>query len=570
MPRKTKQAIQAAAELRLAEADRGGERLVDLQIDWISPDGSRFARFGGRWDSLEHEWDGDAETSLIVKLHEGQMLAARWFYEWLGIWQGAVPSDKDKIYSALLCGGRRGGKTTLGMDCVHALAVAEPNALAWVVAPSEDFYDEPIGCIERALPSHWYTSLFAPHWKFFLVNGSEIVLRSAHKPRRLKHGGVDLLFLNEAQQISQQAMNTASGGSIDSGGLMLAAANPPDIGDVGTWVADLAQQASRDLRKHARYFFLNPERNPHIDQGKLRAMREQMTEHEYAVQILGEFRLPPDAVLYAWDKGPKGNERPAPGARVLELAGGGARDIADRAHKDVTAEFTRHFEGIECTDIFGVDVQNYPWHALIRLRAFENPHYAGDMEQAILWGVGEFFLDKGDEVELAEGAKDLVYRGERPDPTRTLVVMDGSGDWQQMERDLTRQRPRYKGQGSMDMFRGSGYANVVGPDRYMDANPLILDRCRAANSRICTASKRRLVFLDPELCPRAVSSIQNWKREKSGMPSRRANAAHGCDAMTYVIWRFFPRRARGGTTGGAPAVHSRPTRKRRSNGDLEP
>lgn len=547
MPRKSQLAIQRTADRRLAEADRGAERFVDLCIDWHSDRYPHLARFGGRWDRVSFEWaPGEPPAARKVKMHEGQLAAAIWFYEWLGVYLGDAARAGDAIFSGLLHGGRRGGKTTLGVDCLDAFGVSVPESISWVVTPNDRMFDEPLAYIEKSMPVEWYTSRGAPHWDFELVNGSKITMRSGFSAPKLKHGRTDFVLIQEGQQITQQALNTASAGTIDAGGLTLITANSPDVGDKGTWIADMIAETERGIRKHSKYFFLNPEQNSYIDQARLRAMREQMTEHEYAVQILGELRLPPDAVLYAWDKGPNGNERPAP-ASITQLRNDEIVELSANTMRDVTREFSLHHEGFDLTDLFAVDIQNYPWHALIRARAFENPHYPGDMEQALLWGVGEVYLDKGDEVMLAQEAKQLVYRGERPDPANSLVVMDASGDWQQAERDLTRQRARYQGAGSMDMFRSEGFAHVVPPDRNMTGNPRILDRCRAANSRICTASGRRLVFLDPELCPRTVASVQKW-RSKNGMPDRRGVAAHGGDALTYLIWRFFPRRARGGTS----------------------
>lgn len=544
--------MQQEADRQLGAAARASDRTVDLQIDWVDYSGNRIARFGGLWDKEDREFVGDAETSRVIRMHEGQLAAARWFEQWMAEFVGDNPSSRDPIFSVLLAGGRRGGKTTIGIDMVDAFAITVPESIVWVVCPADSFYDEPLEYIEASLPKHWYTELGAPHWSYYLVNGSSIVLRSAHTPRKLKHGRADFILFNEAQQMTEQAINTATGGTIDIGGLTVSAANPPDIGDKGTWVADMAAETERGMRRHSKYFFFDPEKNPEIDHRKLAALKESMSEHEYAVQIRGEFRLPPDAVLYAWDKGPSGNERSAPGTDlrdVLEL--GADVDLRLRSMPDVTRQFTKHFEGVEYSDLFAVDIQNYPWHALIRARVFENPDYPGDMDQALIWGIGEVFLPQGDEVELATEAKSLVFRGQRVDPERSLVVIDASADWQQATRDQTKQKAEYRGAGSMDMFRQCGFLNVVPPDRYMNGNPRVIDRCRAANSRICTASKRRLVFLDPELCPNAVTSVQKW-RSKNGQPSRRADAAHGGDALTYLIWRFFPRRKtdkRGGSLG---------------------
>lgn len=480
--------------------------------------GERIARFGGRWDRKLREFVGDAPRSRVVRLHPGQEAFARWFDEWIAEHQGAEPRRGPPIYNCLLAGGRRGGKSMVGVNAGCSYAVAVPDAIVWCVAPSDSYHDEVIGYIEECLPRHWYESISKPNPTYYLGNGSRIVLRSGFHARKLKKGRADFVFLNEAQQIEEQSMGTVSASIIDRGGLVLSAANPPDVGDDGVWVADMATECRRGLRRHGRFFFFDPELNPEIDQSALKAQRETMSEHEYAVQIKGEFRLPPDAVLHAWDQ--TQNEQPVPDVAV-----------------DVTEEFTRKYEGRGYADIVSIDVQSYPWIAAIRWRAYRNPEVPNVIEQSLLWGIGEVFLDQGDEVDVADELKSFPGL----DPDRTLVIVDASAEWQQANRSEELQRAEYKGKGSADMFRGEGFRWVVPPDSYMKANPDIADRCRAANARICTASGRRLIFVDPERCPRTVAAVRQW-RVVNGKVSRHSQFAHGGDALSYLIWRFFPRR----------------------------
>lgn len=531
MPRKSQRSVQREADRRLSEGDRASARLVDLQIDWVDYRGRRVGRFGGVWDRTDRCYVGDAATSRVIRLHDGQLEAARWFVEWLTehLDDDAREANPFPINHALFAGGRRGGKTTFGIDALCAYSVALPEAICNVVTPSNTFYEEPIECIEREFPKHWYESLGEPHWTYYLLNGSRITLRSGYTPRKLKKGRADFIFLNEAQQLEEQAMTTVLAGAIDAGGLMISAANPPDVGDEGVWVATLAAEAKANRRKHARFFFFNPEKNPEISQNHLAAMKESMGRHEYRVQILGEFLLPPDSVLYDWATGSDGNELEVP-------------DI----FRDITLEFTKAKEGRAYTDLVAVDVQNYPWHAAGRYRVFDNPDFPGDFDEALIWQVGEAFVSAGDEVDVCDELKELEFRGQMIDPDTTLVVMDASGDWQQAERDPIKHRKKYRGRGSMSVFRGEGFRHVVPPDHQMDSNPEIADRCRAANARICTASGRRLVFVDPERCPMTVASVRKWRTRPDGTPSRKSNAAHGGDMLTYLIWRFFPRRKRAG------------------------
>lgn len=473
--------------------------------------------FGGRWDRELKDYVGDAPMSRVVRLHPGQLDGADWFCEWLrGYLRGDTPSS-EKVFDVVFAGGRRAGKSALMFTLGVAFALAVPGSTVCVVTPSDAFYSEPIAYLESIMPEGWYVSLGAPHWSYFLANGSQIVIRSGQTAKRQKQGKVDLYLINEGQAVPTQSYTTLSAGVVDSGGLIITAANPPDIGDPGDWVTDVAIGADRGDLIHARYFFFDPLLNPHVDQDALRALADKMDQHTFDVQVRGMFLNRPDTVLHAWSR--KDNEQPMP------------------ALGDCTEAFVAHFEGRPLREIIGVDPQKFPWVAGLGFRAFRNPLAPDSMDHAFLWCIRESFIEKGDEVDCARD-----FKAQGVEPSSSLVVMDASGEWQQGERTKEKQRPSYRGKGSFDMFRGEGFTNIVKPDPDMEGNPDVADRVRGANARIGTKAGQRFVFVDPKRCPKMVESIKHWRTRPSGMPSRSSKHAHGGDVLTYVVWRFFPRR----------------------------
>lgn len=509
-------AVSKLADQRLDEGARESARFCDLQVEFRDElSGDCLAVFGGRWDRLAKKYlDGEAKRSKVVRLHVGQVDPARWFNDWLGTYLEGDYTNAQKIFDAAFYGGRRGGKSALAFACLVAFACAVPGSTVWIVVPSELYYNEPRAYLEAIMPREWYQST---QTEYFLVNGSTITIRSGHVPRKLKQGKADLILINEGQAVPQQSYDTLSASIVDVGGMIITTANPPDVGDPGMWVADLVTKAERGDLLFAKAFFFDPEQNPHIDQDALRALAQKYDEHTYNVQIRGMFLLTPDTVLHAWNR--RDNE------------------LAMPALGECTAAFTKYFEGVALDDIVAVDVQSYPWIAAVRFRAFRNPLAPDDMTQAYLWAVGEAFIDQGDEIECA---KQLIEAGCSPEST--LVIMDASCDWQQAERAADKQRPLYRGKGSMDMFRGAGFRHVVPPDQSMAANPEIADRCRAANARIGNKAGGRFVFADPQRAPKTIISIRHWKTKAGGKPSRTSKHAHGGDCFSYAIWRFFPRR----------------------------
>ena len=523
MPARSRSVHRLVAER--SKQGAAAARFVDMRLELLAPDCAVVSRFGGRWDRLAKQHVDGIETARVVTLHEGQLEAAQWFDGWIGHHLAGDNEPKEKVYDCLLAGGRRGGKTAFALLAAIGYALTVAGALVWIVCPSDAFYGEPTDYLESIMPRDWYHAIGMPHPRWFLANGSEIALLSGHTPRNLKLGKADFVVIQEGQAVPTPSYTKLSGSVIDTSGLILSTANPPDLGDPGEWVTALATAAQQGTNPHARYFFFDPERNPHIDVVALRALAQKMDQHTYDTQVRGMFLVAPDAVLSSWDQ--QANEVPAP------------------QMGDCTREFTKFFEGREYDDIVGVDVQKFPWIAGVRFRAFRNPLAPTDMAGAFIWGVGEVFLEHGDELDFARELELSTFRGQRCAPDRTLVVADASGDWQQQQRNEEWQRAQFRGKGSFDVLRGAGFVHVVPPDPDMRGNPDVIERCRAANARIRTAvhgneAPGRFVFLDPA-CKQTIASVRGW-RARSGRPSRTQRAAHGGDAFTYVIWRFFPRR----------------------------
>lgn len=499
------------------------------------------ARFGGLWDRNRKEFVGNASRGMIFEVHAAQIEAIQAFDKWMGdhlsgyqgdpemiarvseVIQGDLAFDAE-LGSALgmaemfLTGGRRSGKSFIMEGILNSYAVAVPGAIVWTVTPSEGYHEEPRQIIEEQLPKAWYEYNGDPFFTFHLANGSQHVLRSGHKPGALKKGKASLVGVNEAQQISSESYRNARGATIDAGGFALIAANPPTLGDIGTWVLDAVTQVEKGERPAAEHYFCDPLANPHIDPRKILAMRSGMTLHDWETQMRGKMLQLPDRVLYTWNLAD--NERPAP-------------DFGR-----ITREFVTAHEGDRARwdRIVAVDVQKFPWVAVGIFDAYRDPRAPSDPKQALLWMVDEIAMSAGDEVDVCDELKRRGYDGDR-----TLVIMDASCDWQQMQRDLIRQRPDYRGKGSMAIFRSNGFPHVVPPDRESKANPDVFERIRATNATIRPADNVSGLFVDPRKCRTAADSARKWRMFK-GKPSRDQKAAHFGDVLGYAIWRFFPRR----------------------------
>jgi hypothetical protein len=525
---------------QLDAAGRQSARWCELQIDWVRyKSGTPVARFGGLWDREEKRYAGDAKHSRVIEIHAAQIEAITLFDEWMvDHLQGGSTEVNDRIREVIqqdldfdaelgallglsemfLTGGRRSGKTVIMEGILNSYAVAIEHAIVWTVTPSETYHEEPKNVIEELLPKHWYEYLGDPHYTFFFPNASQHVLRSGHSPGALKKGKANLVGINEAQQIKADSYRNARGATIDAGGFTLIAANPPTLGDIGTWVLDAVSDTEKGDRYAAEHFFCDPLDNPHIDIRKLLALKSSMTLHDWETQIRGRMLQLPDRVLYTWDRAV--NERPAPDFGCI------------------TREFLTAHEGERASwdKLVTVDVQGFPWVATGIFDIYRDPRAPTDPKRGLLWLDDEIALAQGDEEDVCN---ELKRRG--LDPERTLVILDASCFWQQMQRDTLKQRPNYRGKGSADIFKLNGFKHVVPPDRQMKANPDIFDRIRATNASIRPADGIAGLFINHERCPNAVDSARKWRMHK-GKPSRSQKAAHFGDVLGYAVWRFFPRR----------------------------
>jgi hypothetical protein len=526
---------------QLDAAVRHDERYLDLQIKFVRyKSGTPIARYGGLWDRRAKDFVGDATRSMVFEVHGAQVEAILLFDKWMDEhYRGPDPEVLARVREIIeqnlafdaelgallgmselfLTGGRRSGKTFLMEAILCSYAVAVPGAIVWTVVPSEKFLEEPRKVIaDDIMPNAWYEYNGSPEFTFYLVNGSQHVLLSGHKPTSLKKGKAALVGLNEAQQIRAESYRNARGATVDAGGFAIVAANPPIAGDIGTWVLDAASAIETNDRPAAEHVFVDPLLNPHVDPRKLLALKSSMTLHDWETQIRGKMLQLPDRVLYTWDRAV--NERPAP-------------DFGR-----ITREFLAAWEGDRARwdKLIAVDVQRFPWVAVGIFDVYRDPRTPSDPKTGLLWMDDEIALSAGDEVDVCRDLRAKGYDGER-----CLVVTDASCEWQQLERDLIRQRPNYKGKGTNYIFRDNGFPHVVPPDRNSKANPDVIERIRAANACVRPADDVPSLFIDGKKCPTAVDSVRKWRMHK-GRPSRDQKAAHFGDVVGYAAWRFFPRR----------------------------
>jgi hypothetical protein len=505
--------IQAQA----AEILSGAEREIDLQIDLREWDGiTSILRAGGRWDCQERRWIGEGRTQAVWRVQPAEYEAAYWFADWFRAYaRGERHAEFPDVYTLLLEGGRGAGKTDFGVRAVALMAVGMADRICWDISPVIDEAEELERVMNQVLSPTWYQWLKSEQtWR--LWNGSEIQLLSGYIPSSLKRGRVDMWLMNEGQRFSKAAYMMARPRLADTSGLGIITANPPRE-QKGFWITEFHDAAQAGALPGIHLIEFDNTKNPTLDMRALEILRDEFGEDDYDREVRGIFVPIGDRVFYAWSPSmAHGNIRPAP-------------QIGN-----ITRAVTRRHFGREFDHVIGMDFQRSPYMAAAVSEFFSNPR---DAEDPLQWLTDEAAV-AGTEDDLIDELESKGY-----DPNRTALVVDASARWQTGSHKETEH-----GKGSWDILRSRGWKFIFPPDRKMKKNPLIIERVQATNARMCSARNSRNPYRRLYSVPenrQTNRALKEWDN-RSGVPYRRSKHAHLCDAVSYTVWRIFPRRARRG------------------------
>ncbi len=520
----TRRYVDLSVSLRVADVDR----LPDGSRRWRSENEEELLLVGGRWDRREKAWSGaEARTARVLRVHRGQEAAARWLADWFRRYGTGDWSGFHRVFSALLVGGRRSGKTHLSLVALVVFAVMNPGTTIWAVSPTEDTGDELDQALLELLPVDWRTRSARGANKvitYRLANRSRIILRSGARAGRLKAGKVDFALLNEGQMHSRSAF-TKLRSALDTGGLVLIAANPPDS-PIGRWVEDQYTGAA-SATIDAVAFDFDPRGNPWIDQDVLLSLAKEEDEKTYQREVLGLFTPIGDVVFHAWSDRDSLRDPP------LDFI-------------DVTADVTKRELGRAAGYVVGLDFQQTPAMVGIVCKFFVDP---ADVErEPLLWIVDEVVAERADEQDLLDELERLGrwtptrrleegYRGWREEgdaaesPVHCAGVLDASAWWQDGAHS--------RGRTSDRVFRARRWSELHRPQSESNRNPDRIERCKVTNARLKAASGRRRMFVARH-CVRTAEALRKWEI-RNGAPYSRSPFAHVADATSYVAYRFFGR-----------------------------
>lgn len=531
---------RARLEAARAALDVGAKR-------WKAGSDEVLGTFGGVWDRKRKRWARRhplACTVLVYRIHRGQEEAGVWLVDWLRRWGRGDWRDVRRAWSAMLLGGRRSGKTHLAVLALFLFATMKRDALTWAVSPTIETGAELDEALAAIIPSAWKAERVAAtngkSTTYHLPNGSTIRLKSGVNPARLKAGRVDFAILNEAQLQKQAGYVKLRGAVVDRGGLVLLTANPPDQ-PIGAWVEEHHHRATRGEIDGVA-FTVDPFRNPWIVLAGLLSQRAELDDKTFNREVRGIFEAIGDVVFHAW--------------RWAESLRDPWSELVD-----VTREITGRLLGKAVDDLIGMDFQLTPHMAATAIRLYRDPK--GDPTEYLAFVVDEWLIENGDEDDLLDaieatdrwkapavnaGDEPIRHVGSKYAAAGVAIVADASAWFQDSA--------HHRGQRSDQRLTRRGWRAIYKPQADSDRNPEIRERCKVTNASLKVASGRRRLFVARH-CLETATAIAKWEN-KNGVPYRRSNYAHLCDAVSYVVFRLRGRPRRK-VPAGAGSVR-RPSR----------
>lgn len=502
------------------EAQRPENRYQDLCL--VLRDGKTQETLlyaGGRFDHQDKQFvRTEPELARVIDMRSSQVEFVQWFATWLKAFREGLPRD---LSAAIAIGGRRGGKTHMGLLCTLATLVDVPRIqgselIGWLISVSHAERDELDREVQENIPSDWYTYREWPKHRYLFAHGPTLTNISADDPDTVKRGRADIIFQNEGAKMSSDVLFNAVGAVADKGGLVVVATNAPRR-EKGSWVFTEWQAyekaKAQGILHDVKFFPVDSSLNDVIDADARKRAGNIMkrldpagakADDEGLILPVGEY------AYYEWN----------------EVRNGlySAPRLAD-----ITAEFTKRKTGYAYEFLGGADFQGTPHMAASVWKIF------GTLEQPELWCLEDFIVERGNEDQLLD---EVDERGLYT-PENLLWIGDASGDWQDGK--------HRSGKDSWSVFRARRW-HIEGPQPKRGqktkhgANPPIHQRVSLINRLL---SEQRLM-VDPHAA-RMQLALKQCKSKQGKYGAYPAGLyAHLTDTAGYVAWWVMPPRKAAG------------------------
>jgi PBSX family phage terminase large subunit len=201
----------------------------------------------------------------------------------LSSWQTQVSLDCHR-YKVIDC-GRRAGKSYLVSVQMLQFATEHPKTIIWYVSPNYKQSKQIMWAMLRELiPQEIIASKNETELKFVLLNGSEICLKGAQEPDTLRGVRIDYCVFDETAFIDKwdDVWKVIRPTLIDSKASVWFISTPNGFNHF----KELYEKQDKDYIS----FRFTTYDNPYIDKEEIDKAKSEMSEDEFAQEMMGEFR----------------------------------------------------------------------------------------------------------------------------------------------------------------------------------------------------------------------------------------------------------------------------------------
>lgn len=388
--------------------------------------------------------------------------------------------------------GRQAGKSTACLNELLKRAWEQPNAMFWFISPT---YDQAKGQYRRLVTMlstcpEIMTKNNQTELRVQLVNGSEIVFKSGEVGENLRGATLHGVVIDEVRDQSPELWPMLIRPMLTTTKGWAAFVSTPRGYDS---FYDLAERAR--IEKDWAFFSAPSTCNPLFMADEFEAAKREMSESEFAQEIMAEFRD-----IYS-------------GSAYVNFSEENCKDFNPWAPKGQLMQ---------------------PYQSVIVALDFNLSPMAWTLGQqfgeATYW-FDEIYLKKS---HTQEAALELIARLKRlPMKATPQVILIGDATGKAGQRAAAG-KSDYAILEEMLTQAGISYEN-----RTPDSNPLVRDRVNIVNARLKAADGTRHLFLNPVTCPKLKRDLQrvSWKPGASHTLDQTTNPdlTHASDGVGYVL-----------------------------------
>ena len=213
----------------------------------------------------------------------------------LSKWQTEVWADKHR-YEVINC-GRRSGKSTLASLKMLHFATTHDKSIVWYIAPTYKQAKQIMWqMLAELIPQVSIRKKNETELIIELINGSQILLKGAEDPDRLRGVRIDLAVFDEVAFFTrwEEAWKVIRPTLADSKADVLFISTPNGFNHF----KDLTLKKGKDWK----YFHYTSYDNPYIPKEEIDQAREEMDDDSFAQEWLGEFRKMSGLIYKRFDR----------------------------------------------------------------------------------------------------------------------------------------------------------------------------------------------------------------------------------------------------------------------------